>query len=241
MKKKALLVGAGVVVMVVLVWKVEWISTRIYQELGRRKIYPQDSIETRYPGEGENKQWRADRLWVVPKGVGKPKYAEIAKRGEYPPTDYDVVEVPAREEWFFTVGKVARWERIAGSADLYLHLTYRGTKERLKYRVVMDSSVDTKREGSVLAVEDVGGTALGGGLVEVAKVENVGTASEVGSSAITKIIRRGDSVIILPEWEPPEMAKRDEQGQYLAAWLVVRRVGGKEALLLDLQKQKGGQ
>ena len=226
MKKKVLLVGAGVLVVAVLMWKVEWISTRIYQELGRRKIYPQNSMETRYPGEGENKQWRADRLWVEPKGVGKPKYVEIAKRGEYPPTDFDIVEVPAREEWFFTVGKVAGWERIAGSADLYLNITYRGAKDKMKYRVVMDRSADAKREGSVLAVEDVGETALGGGLVEVAKVENVGAAGEVGSSAITKIIRRGDSVIILPEWEPPEMAKKDEQGQYLAAWLVVRRVGG---------------
>ena len=129
MKKKVLLVGAGVLVVAVLMWKVEWISTRIYQELGRRKIYPQNSMETRYPGEGENKQWRADRLWVEPKGVGKPKYVEMAKRGEYPPTDFDIVEVPAREEWFFTVGKVAGWERIAGSADLYLNITYRGAKD----------------------------------------------------------------------------------------------------------------
>ena len=241
MKKKLWVWGAAAIFVTLLVWRVEWVTEQVYREVGRRKTYPQDSMVTRYPGSGENKQWREERLWVRPKGIGKPKYVAVDRRGEYPPKDFDVVSVPAQEEWFFTVGKVAGWERIAGSADLYLHLTYRGAKEGKKYRVIMSESAEAKQEGSVLAVEDVGEAPLGGGLVTAAKVENAGEASEVGGDTFTKIIRRGDTVIILPEWEPPETAKKDERGQYLASWLVVRRVGGKEALMQEIQKQKGGQ
>lgn len=99
MKSKIVLlwmrISAVILVGVLMLWKITWTSSTFYREVARRKIYPQDSMETRYPREGENRRWAEERLWVVPKGVGKPKYVTPAQREEYPPSEYEIVSVPA--------------------------------------------------------------------------------------------------------------------------------------------------
>ncbi len=60
MKSKIVLLWLGIVVVVLVgalvLWKTEWVNSSIYREVARRKIYPRDSMETRYPGEGENRR-----------------------------------------------------------------------------------------------------------------------------------------------------------------------------------------
>ncbi len=39
-------------------------------------------------------------------------------------------------------------------------------------------------------------------------------------------IKKGDTVILLPVFDPPELTKKDSAGNYLASGLILRRVGG---------------
>lgn len=235
MKKKLWVWGAAAILVTLLVWRVEWVTEQVYREVGRRKTYPQGSLVTRYPGNGENMRWVEERLWVLPK-VGEPKFVPMEQGGNYPSGEYEVINIPAQEQWFFTVGKVAGWEQAPGASDKYLRLNVAGQVR--KYRVAMAESQMYGLEQTALGVEEVRGQRQGG-LVEVASVESVGRASEVGEAALTTLVRRGDSVIVLPVWAPPELAKKDEYGHYLISWLIVRRVGGKARLLEEMGQVKG--
>lgn len=239
MKSKIVLPWLGIVIVifvgVLISWKMKWVNSIIFTETARRKIYPLDSMETRYPGVGENRKWAEERLWVVPRGMGKPKYVSLTQREQYPPSEYEVIAVPAQEEWYYTVGMVGGWEEIAGSADKYLLVTYRGAEEKVKYRILMESD-GQNGDGTVLAVEDVEHEEI-----DVANVENVGLVGDLDEKVLTKIIKSGDAVVILPVWEPPVVAKQDEQGNYLVSWLVVRRAGGRDQLVQEMRKAGGGQ
>ena len=239
MKSKIVLPWLGIVIVVVVgilvLWKMEWVSRVIFTETARRKIYPLDSMETRYPGVGENRKWAEERLWVVPRGIGKPKYVSLTQREQYPPSEYEVIAVPAQEEWYYTVGRVVGWEEIVGSTDKYLLVTYRGAEEKVKYRILMESD-GQNGEGTVLVVEDVRFERI-----DVSNVENVGLAGNLDEKVLTKIVKTGDAVVILPVWEPPVVAKQDEQGNYLVSWLVVRRAGGKAKLMQEISRAGGGQ
>lgn len=52
-----------------------------------------------------------------------------------------------------------------------------------------------------------------------------------------EIVKRGDTVVILPMWQIPRLSVQDEQGRYLAGGIVVRRGEG-ESIGVSIEMQE---
>jgi len=188
-----------------------------------RTIYPQDSTISKYPGVGQISIQSEDKIWVVPKGVGRPKFDSILNKSVYDPSVYAVIDVPAQEQTLYVVGKFVRWERIANSLDKYMRVKVNG--ETKKYRIGFAPSklYGSEEDVSYLALENVSSNED-----NVNQVKNAEPASiaKIGYTKMKQIVRPGEVVILTPVFAPPELVKRDENGKMVVSWVMVRRLGG---------------
>lgn len=192
-----------------------------------RTIYPQDSQVTKYPGSGQVRRAVGATLFVAPKGVGRPIFAPTDQRSKYAEAFYDVVEMSAQEQLLYTVARFLHWENIAGSSDKYMVVKNPKTQENEKYRVGVEQS-------ELFGSDELGKTNV--------FIEDVSAREETTQNPVTDVsklgienldfammrdmIKRGESVIILPLFAPPAWEKRDGEGYYIASQIIIRRAGG---------------
>ncbi len=202
-----------------------------YQWWGRRLIYPESSKVTQFPGMGVVTKAVEPKIFVLPLGLGRPSFDELKNKAIYPESKYEVIEIPEQEQQLYTVGRVVGWEEIDGSSDKYLQVDT-GSGEIRKYRVLFvprESFAKPDMVNTLLAVEDVGWSRDSEDNNRVENVEN-GSMTNLGFERAQKIIKRGDVTVLTSVFSPPELSKRDENGNYIVALIVVRRAGGKKNL-----------
>jgi hypothetical protein len=190
----------------------------------RKLIYPWDSSVTQFPGDGQATIEAKEQLWIVPKEDRRPFFAPPEEKTNYSTDLYDIIQVPAQTQLAFAVGKVEDWEDIADSDDKYLVLNHFNPETVEAYRVAFESNDFFGSNQTELVVEKVGWPYFESTHTR-SVLPKVFLLSEIGFSKAKQIIRKGDTVVILPVYEPPVLSKRDKDYNYLAAKLFIRRLG----------------
>lgn len=210
--------GVIVVVIIILVGVGCVGVAAIYPTWGRRIIYPRDSIKTIYPGFGQIIEKTEAQIMVTPKVEGAPFFDRAWMGMKYAQNDYEIVDIPAQDRLMYSVGKVVGWENIDDTPDKYLLLESVNAGVVDKYRISFGGEDET-----LLAMEDVS-LRLGRTMNPISKYQPA-RVGERGVDELKKMIRVGDVVVVTPVLTPPDYAKRDDKGYYLALWLILRRVG----------------
>lgn len=203
---------AVAVIIILLILGVGIYSIRYYK-------YPQETKKSLYGGLAQMVVQTSEQVVAIP-------YDKFPSN-EYPPImttsdraqvidreKYEVTLVPPQQELKFAVGRFAGWEEIEDSSDKYLILKHNGG-EIARYRVGVEESELFGLELTGLAVEKVMLTTPG--------IMNIVVPAE--KEKMEKMIKRGDTVVVLPVWDIPELSKRDENGEYLVSRVIVRRLG----------------
>lgn len=222
---------AGIIVtLIALAWQSDNLTQIYLGQWGRRVFYPDNSGTSDYPGRGSVIQTSPARILIAPKGEGRPKYGDPSEQANYPSDKYNITLMPSQEKLVYALGRLDKWVEIEGSTDKYIVIKNTESGKLEQYRVAMDNAR--------LAVERVGreGDDTVINLIEKPKVSKI---SEIGDSAMAKILRRGDSVIVFPQFAPPVWAKQDESGYYITESIMVRRAGGAEAINTEIDKWGG--
>jgi len=203
-----------------LYWQRELVINRVHNEQARRKVYPTEYKQSKYPGMGASIIQKEEQALVEPEGVGTPLFVPISQVPLYQNEKYKVTILPAQEQPLYIVGRAAGWEEITGSSDKYLILT-----DQNKYRVGIEQS-------ELFGYDMMGVTSL---FVEDVRENWDGSVNKIGRAEpqmpgmgwrqVQKQIRRGDSVAVIPVFDPPYWASRDSAGNYIASQIVVRRWG----------------
>ncbi len=188
----------------------------LYPLWGRRLIYANNSKVTKYAGSGQVTGNFNEVLFVLPKGEGRPKFAPVGDREKFKDELYDVITIPSQTQLLYTVGTFEKWEEIEGSLDKYLVIKNPRTKKLEWHRVASKYSGLFKENITRYFVENVNIS------LNKNKVNNVITTINMPT------FKKGDAVILIPLFDPPELAKMDEVGNYLVSGVIVRRVGGKD-------------
>lgn len=185
----------------------------LYPLWGRRLIYKSESKVTKYAGSGHVTRYFDEMLFVEPKGEGRPSFELVLNKSVFPIELYDVFEIPSQDQLLYTVGEFEKWEDIYNSQDKYLVIKNYITKQTEEFRV--GESEIFGDNATSFAVEDVG-------LRFRKDIQN-----KITNSKSIPTLKKGDAIILVPMFDPPELAKKDEMGNLLASWVIVRRVGGK--------------
>ncbi len=131
----------------------------------------------------------------------------------------------------YAVGYFKEWQNIEGSDDKYLILTHPQKPDELLTFRVGSSSAHFKEYPTNLAVESVEKVEQG---VEVTEDDPELPVSSLTPKQLDTIIQKGDAVIVLPYFDPPELDKKDEKGVLLASYLILRRKGGRAQLRSEI-------
>lgn len=191
-----------------------------YPLWGRTVTYSNSSNITQYPGYGEIKDYFPGEVMADPKVNGRPIFDKIENANLYSTDEYNVVVTPAGYELSYAVGKFEGWEDIENSQDKYILLKMPTSVE--KYRVGFELFV------SRIFVENVG---LRVNLNITNSVEELTkrAVNDYGYDMISKMIKKGDAIVVKPIVDPPSRAKKDDIGEYLVDELILRRsMGSKE-------------
>lgn len=204
----------------------------VYPWLGRTVIYPEESTLTQFPGMGVVTQQVGEKIFVLPKGIGRPIFDKSENIAKYSEQKYEVIPIPSQEQQLYSVGRVAGWEEIENTSDKYLLLDT-GKEQVERYRILfapIESFAKPDVINTMLAVEDV---SIRWDRENKNTIENstIGSMTEIGYEQAQKMIKRGDAVVLTSVFSPPELSKRDENGNYITALIVVRRIGGRGKLL----------
>lgn len=193
---------------------------------GRTLVYPETSEITDYPGVGEKKLYYSGEVVADPKAGGRPIFDRIENATSYSTDKYNVVVTPSQYELSQAVGKFVGWEEVVGSKDKYILLSDGETT--YKYRVGFEPSYlfnSSTPLATRLFVEDVRWRREQESVNEVGKTSKP-LVSEVGYEVMSKMIKKGDAIVLSPVYDAPAYAKKDEAGVYLVDSLIMRRVGG---------------
>lgn len=241
-----------VVAMVAVVAVVGW---RVWNPWDARKmIYGGDSVQTEYPGEGEILVSTKRQFLVSPLGVGKPYYVKGLEEDKLPQDreNYEIIEIPEQVNLDYAVGRFVRWEDISGSSDKYLVLGYSQAEHEgienieLKYRVGFERSLEYSFQNEIedntnLAVERVA-KSQGQDTSLVNELEYLdqeqGDLEQMGFERVKQLFRKNDAVIVKSVYNLPVINKRDENGYLYALLLIVRREGGAEELMREIEKTR---
>lgn len=211
-----------------------------YNVWGRRLIFPVGSKITRYPGNGEITQTFDERIYVIPRffgrpfsDEGKPFFADIEDRSKYADDKYIVYDIQAQDQLLYSIGDFQGWENIEGSLDKNIVLKQSSTKEIKKYRVAFEDSSLFGDNLTQLSVEEVG-ILSSKETINLVEKPNKAKLTDLTFDLLSRLFKRGDVVVIVPVFEPPELAKRDPNGNFLASWLIIRRVGGLDTFTHEL-------
>lgn len=206
---------------------------------GRAYIYPENNSFSMYTALGQKNQHTDERLFIYPKGEGVPFQTTLDKRDKYSLSDYDVVNVPPQDYLKYAVGIVTGWEVIDDTDDKYLLLKFDRRGELYRYRIGFSASPLYDSDGKVpvstrLSVEEVP-LPFNWLHKDVSPQRYARPVAELGFDIVRRLVRTGDVVVVLPVFAPPEYAKKDVDGHDVISSLVVRRVGGLSAFLLEVR------
>ena len=190
---------------------------------GRWSIYPAGSPSSKYSGNEQVVEEQGREYLVDPKENGKPLFVREEEIALYPRTDYNITEIPEQTELLYATGRVRSWEQIEGSSDLYLVLSH--GKGQSRYRVSLTLNDKYPLWSSYIAIERVGIPLLSKQPNKLEKLKE-GKVVELGQAQIKRLILPGDAVTVLSHLSLPTLSARDENGEYLADRLIIRRMGG---------------
>jgi len=204
---------------------VYFIIIHVYSLWARRQIYPTNNTSTEYPGYGHISRPFSEQIFVLPKGEGRPKFDNSESKSIYPADLYDIFTIPSQDQLLYVVGSFQMWEDISGSKDKYIVIKNPETKKLEKFRVAFEQSDLFKDNETALSIENI---SLKFGSKKLNEIEKPKTANlyEIGYEKMIAMISKGDTVIIEPVFDPPDLSKKDENRNFLASWLILRKVGG---------------
>lgn len=130
----------------------------------------------------------------------------------------------------YQLGVFRGWESITGSKDRYILTENPYSKEQFpKFRVAFSPSsfVQTDQKTTMIRVIDL--TRLDRPSKEY--FQSVRAVDAFTQSQINGIIKNGDVVFVLPYYESENHITKDDKGIPLVAYMILRRFGGKDALL----------
>lgn len=204
------------------------LGKKMYGDWGRTLIYPSGSKITEYPGDGKVTQFFNEQIFVIPKIQGRPFFDQIENKHLYPegPEQYEVFDIKTQDQLLYTVGIFERWEDIEGTKDKYLVIKYPKTNETEKWRVSFESSDLFKGDTTFLFVENVD-LRINNKIKNIIETPRESNLINIGYDLTKEVLKKGDVVIFIPVFDPPELAKKDDLDNYLARNVIVRRIGGK--------------
>lgn len=203
------------------------------REMGRKKTFPLDFKNTPYPGTGVVKTKVEEKLMIFPQPYGRPFYASVGDIELYKTPQYQVFHIKASDDVVaYTVGYFLRWEDVEGSKDKIIILTDPDDKNKTySYRVAFEPSPLFGEALTAFAVEDTNRVEeKPSKTIEVTKK----LLTEIGFTTLSTLVKQDDVVIVTPVFAAPEPNKQDQKGRILASWIIVRRPGGKQALVKEL-------
>lgn len=163
---------------------------------------------SKYSGQGIVSKPQEALIFVVPIGQGRPKFDYPQNKSAYTSDLYDVYDIPAQEKIEYIVAQFQGWENISDSFDKYLIVTDDAFSSSQKYRVAFENSSLFGENPTTYFVENLKISNI----IKKEKIEKPNSSSliEVGFSEFSKLIDKGDTLILLPVIEPPEWQKKDE-------------------------------
>lgn len=196
----------------------------------RTKIYDLRDMVTPYPGLGEVRVNKPERLLLLPQTEGAAiEEVDFETPGQvsyYENKGYTVGQLAADSNYLlYTVGRFERWEEVGSAAnggDRLMVLSDPTDQVSLyTFRVVgngvvgaTDSDIDVPP--SLISMETLGWFGVN-------PIETVGLASELSDQVLNELFRAGDTVIVVPRPPYPGLATIDENGVQYAQVVTVRR------------------
>lgn len=190
--------------------------------IGRRLIYPSESKITKYPGSGQIVKPFEATILVNPKDEGLPFFDIPANKARY--TDqpnFEVFEIPSQDRISYTVGKFQSWEDIPNNVDKYLVIKNPITNNLERHRVAFENSDLFKSNPTSYFIERVDLFSKTN-VNFVLKQEN-SYFKTFGYNEAKIMFKKGDALILIPVFDPPELQKRDEQNNLLISKIIIRR------------------
>ncbi len=197
-----------------------WASDRWARQL----IYPLDSSVTKFPGDGHATVAVKEQLWIIPKEDRGSFFAPLEDETNYSRELYDIVYVPEQTQLAFAVGKVEGWEDIENSEDKYLILSHSDSDTVQTYRIAFSQNDLFGVNPTELVIEKVGWPYFASQRSRFV-MPKVSLISDIGFYKAKQMIKKGDTVVVMPVWDPPDLSKKDITESYLAAKLFIRRLG----------------
>ena len=195
------------------------------KDQARKLIYDRLSNTTLYPGRGEITEFFNKMIFVSPIGEGRPKFSDTKDRIMYPTDLYNVFDIPAQEELLYTVGLFQGWEDIPNSQDKYIQFIDPATNLNKKQRVAFEVSHLFKENPTSITIEYITINSVNNVQNKLLQPED-SILIHLGFEKTKTIFKKGDAIILLPVFDPPDLSKKDEYGNYLVSHLIVRRLAG---------------
>lgn len=159
-----------------------------------------------------------ERLLIFPLPYGTPFYAAPDKIGLYPAPQYEVRVIKANPKAVaYGLGIFAGWEKaqLGKSKDRLILLADPLDRDRrFSFRVAFEDSALFGDNLTQLAIEDAS-TGYSQSLHLSVK--------DASAQALAKLLKQGATVIATPVQTGSEVNKKDEYGNLLAGWLIIRQ------------------
>lgn len=191
----------------------------IYPQIGKKIVYNENSTSTNYPGSGKIIKHVNKYLLVEPIGDGKSFYAPYENKARYSDSKYNVVEINEQDKISYAVGKFKGWEDIENSLDKYILINYNDITE--KWRVSFSGNSVSFNEATKLGIENID-LIKPNSKNEIQK-PNPFLISEIGFAKINGLIKKDDIIVLLPVIEEPILNKKDNNGELMTGWIIIRR------------------
>lgn len=177
---------------------------------------------SKYSGQGIVTKPQEALIFVVPKGQGRPKFDYPQNRSAYTSDLYDVYDMPAQEKIEYIVTQFQEWEDIPNSHDKYIVAKDDVSLSFSKYRVAFENSSLFGENPTTYFVENLKISNI----FKKDKIEKPASNDlvEIGFAQFSKLIDKGDTLVLLPVIEPPEWQKRDENNNMLIAKIIIRKI-----------------
>lgn len=107
----------------------------IYRKWGRRVVYTTNQQVTIYPGSGDVTKPFLQKIFVVPKGNGRPLFATKDSESLFSREIFDIYDIKSQDQIIYVVGYFNGWEDIKGSKDKYMVINYPNSDITKKFRI----------------------------------------------------------------------------------------------------------
>lgn len=184
----------------------------IYSFWNKKLIYPADNKQTRYPGSGTITSEFRERLFIIPLGDERPFFTEVKNKDKYKQDLYEVYNIPNQEQILYTVGFFNRYIDIENSNDKYIEIINSKSKKIERHRIISKENREKFNGNS---------TNYANELVKFSITNK--TQNKIVDLQETPDIKKGDVVILLPMFNPPQLNGTDENGNLLCLLLIVRK------------------